>query len=149
MSDLYDTDVVSWSERQAALLRRVAGGEHVNDLVDWPNVIEEVESVGISEINATLSQIDNVLRHRIYLLGWPQSPSVRVWRAELREFQRQLDRHYRPSMTTGGNPRVTDDVVLEAYAAAVDYCAAHMDTDPTQPLPEACPWSLADILTGG
>jgi hypothetical protein len=32
MSDLYDTDVVAWSERQADLLRRMAGGERVNDL---------------------------------------------------------------------------------------------------------------------
>ena len=40
----YDTDILDWSERQAALLRRLANGERVNDAVDWPNVIEEVES---------------------------------------------------------------------------------------------------------
>jgi hypothetical protein len=26
MSDLYETDILTWSERQAALLRRVAAG---------------------------------------------------------------------------------------------------------------------------
>ena len=36
----YDTDILIWSERQAALLRRVAAGERVNDQVDWENVIE-------------------------------------------------------------------------------------------------------------
>ncbi|HEY5302150.1 MAG TPA: DUF29 family protein, partial [Acetobacteraceae bacterium] len=53
MSDLYDTDTLTWSERQAALLRRIAAGERVNDPdLDWPNIIEEVESVGRSDLHA-------------------------------------------------------------------------------------------------
>ena len=31
MSDLYDTDIVTWSEQQAALLRRRAARELVNE----------------------------------------------------------------------------------------------------------------------
>lgn len=45
----YDTDVLLWSERQAALLRRMGAGERVNDQVDWPNVAEEIESLGRSD----------------------------------------------------------------------------------------------------
>jgi len=52
MSDLYDTDIVTWSAQQAELLRRVAAGERINDLVDWGNVIEEIESVGQSQVDA-------------------------------------------------------------------------------------------------
>ena len=48
MSD-YDTDLLLWSERQAALLRRAAAGERVNDQVDWENVAEEIESLGRSD----------------------------------------------------------------------------------------------------
>ena len=55
MSDLYDTDILTWSARQADLLRRVAAGERVNDQVDWTNVIEEVESVGQSQVDAVES----------------------------------------------------------------------------------------------
>jgi hypothetical protein len=37
MSDLYNTDILLWSERQAKLLRRHAAGEHVNDAaIDHP-----------------------------------------------------------------------------------------------------------------
>jgi hypothetical protein len=44
MSDLYDADILEWSERQAALLRRVAAGDRSNDNApDWPNIIEEIE----------------------------------------------------------------------------------------------------------
>jgi hypothetical protein len=46
MADIYDTDILTWSERQAALLRRMAAGERINDQVNWQNVIEEIESVG-------------------------------------------------------------------------------------------------------
>jgi Domain of unknown function DUF29 len=48
MSD-YDTDLLLWSERQAALLRRAAAGERVNDQVDWENIAEEIESLGKSD----------------------------------------------------------------------------------------------------
>jgi hypothetical protein len=141
MSDLYDTDVVAWSEQQTNALRRRAANE-----LDWDNIAGEIEDVGLGEVNATLAQIDNILRHRIYLLGWPAEQSVRRWQAELDEFTRQLHRHYKPSMTTGGNPRVTDAVVRESYTAAVGYCVAHMDEPPTVPLPAACPWTLDELL---
>ncbi len=43
MSDLYDADIVTWSERQADLLRRRAAGELVNDAeMDWSNIAEEI-----------------------------------------------------------------------------------------------------------
>ena len=45
MSNLYDTDILAWSERQADLLRRVAAGERANDQVDWGNVAEEIEDI--------------------------------------------------------------------------------------------------------
>ena len=45
MSDLYDTDILAWSARQAELLRRMAAGDRVNDQVDWENVAEEIEVV--------------------------------------------------------------------------------------------------------
>jgi len=46
MSD-YETDILLWSERQGELLRHRAAGELVNNgELDWPNIAEEVESVG-------------------------------------------------------------------------------------------------------
>src|SRR5271157_5553989 len=37
--DLYDTDILAWSERQADLLRRHAAGDLVNDAeLDWLNI---------------------------------------------------------------------------------------------------------------
>ena len=61
MSDrLYDRDILSWSEHQADLLRRIARGERVND-VDWEHVVEEIEDVGLSELHAVESHLDLIL----------------------------------------------------------------------------------------
>jgi hypothetical protein len=67
MSD-YDADILVWSERQAELLRRRAAGELVNDAeLDWPNIAEEIESLGRSERSALRSHIATVLEHLIKL----------------------------------------------------------------------------------
>ena len=56
MSD-YATDILTWSERQSALLRRVGAGEKVNDQVDWDNVAEEIESVGSEQLHVVASAV--------------------------------------------------------------------------------------------
>lgn len=84
MSDLYDEDVLLWSERQAELLRRRAAGELVNDAeLDWSNIAEEIESVGISERRALASNIRNILEHLIKLEASPASMPRAGWRATI------------------------------------------------------------------
>jgi hypothetical protein len=49
MSD-YDLDFYAWTRRHGSLLRRLAAGERVNDAdLDWPNIAEEIETLGRSE----------------------------------------------------------------------------------------------------
>jgi hypothetical protein len=55
MSEPYDEDILLWSERQSELLRRIAAGEPVNGRPDWVNIVEEVESVGRSDLRAVES----------------------------------------------------------------------------------------------
>jgi len=56
MNTLYDADILEWSEHQATLLRRRAAGELVNEAeLDWPNIAEEIESVGNEQVHAVAS----------------------------------------------------------------------------------------------
>jgi hypothetical protein len=49
MSD-YDVDFYAWTRLQGALLRGIAAGERVNDAdLDWPNIAEEIETLGRSD----------------------------------------------------------------------------------------------------
>jgi len=70
MSD-YDTDILSWSERQTALLRRIGAGEKVNDQVDWENVAEEIEALGRSERSALENPVATIIEHLAKLEASP------------------------------------------------------------------------------
>ncbi len=85
--DLHDRDILAWSAQQTELLRRAARGERVNG-VDWDHVVEEIEDVGISELNAVRSYLRQMLVHLLKLRGWPNSQSVAQWRVEIAAFRR-------------------------------------------------------------
>jgi hypothetical protein len=99
MSDLYETDILLWSERQAQLLRRRAAGELVNDAeLDWPNIAEEIESVGSEQRHAVESLLFQALIHMLKAEAWPLSRDAPVWRADAIGFRSQAANRFVPSM---------------------------------------------------
>ncbi len=98
MSDLYDTDVVEWSEHQAQLLRGVAARQPSNEALDWDNIIEEIEGVGRSQVQSVESLLMQALLHDLKAAAWPHSWNVPHWRAEARTFRRDARRRATPSM---------------------------------------------------
>ena len=139
MSDLYDEDILLWSERQAALLRRVAAGDPVNERPDWGNIIEEVESVGRGDLRAVRSLLLQALVHRLKAEAWPASPSVAAWEADARLFRIQARDAFSPSM------RQRLDLP-GIYADAQKALPATMDGIPPQPVPASCPMTLDELL---
>ena len=93
---LYERDALAWSERQADLLRRLAAGERLNEAVDWPNVIEEVQDVGLSELRACESLIQQAITHLLKLHAWPGSKAVEHWRDEVGTFLDDAGRRFTP-----------------------------------------------------
>src|SRR5690242_12539070 len=98
MSDLYETDILDWSERQADLLRRHAAGERLNDHPDWPNIIDEIESVGRAQLNAVQSLLVQAMLHDLKASAWPNHPALPHWRAQARGFRDDAARIFAPSM---------------------------------------------------
>ena len=102
---LYDEDFVAWTEQQADALRE-AGRDGTNQLLDWENLAEEIESLGKSDRRTLHSQIHRIVRHLAKLqfspakdprLGWRES--VGDGRAEVElvlddspSLRRELDR---------------------------------------------------------
>jgi Domain of unknown function DUF29 len=91
MTGLYDEDIVIWSEQQAALLRRVAAGEALNEAPDWSNIVEEIESLGRSERHALSSQIGRILEHLIKLAASPATEPHRGWQETIFDAQREIE----------------------------------------------------------
>lgn len=66
MADRYTQDFVRWTEEQASALRRAARSG-ANLPVDWENVAEEIESLGISQRHELRSRIALVIEHLLKL----------------------------------------------------------------------------------
>ena len=139
MSDLYDTDIVEWSERQSALLRRLAAGERINDQIDWENVVEEVESVGREQLHAVESLLFQTFLHLLKAQAWPLSRDVENWRADARGFLAQASNRYVPSMAQRLN-------LARIYQQAIRALPEKLDGQAPLPVPEACPVTLEELL---
>jgi hypothetical protein len=142
MSDLYDDDILWWSEQQAELLRRMAAGERVNDQVDWNNIIDEVESLGRSETRACTSALVQMLLHELKLVAWPNSTAVPGWRDEVSMRRMEAADAFAPSMR-----RKID--VADLYARALHEfrkMPAMIDGLAPLPVPGTCERTLDELL---
>ena len=141
MSDaLYETDILVWSERQGELLRRIASGERVNDAdLDWPNIAEEIESVGRGQLHDVESFLLQALRSRLKAEAWPQSLTAPSWRAEARGFCIEASMRFSPSM----RQRID---VAKLYADARKALPDTIDGLPPPPVPQTCPVTLDELL---
>lgn len=140
MSD-YDTDILAWSERQAALLRRRAAGELVNEAdIDWPNVAEEIESVGNEQRHAVTSLLVQALVHMLKAEAWPLCREVPHWQSEARRFRGDAADRYTPSM------RQKIDLA-RLYHRALRVLPDTIDGQPPLPVPADCPVTLDELLS--
>ena len=139
---LYDEDILLWSERQAALLRRVADAQCGNEEApDWLNIIEEIESVGRGELNAVRSLLTQALLHDLKVAAWPASREVPHWQAEARGFRDDAVDAFTPSM----RQRID---VAELYRRALKRLPDSMDAQEPLAVPKECTLTLDDLLKG-
>ncbi|HKS88300.1 MAG TPA: DUF29 domain-containing protein [Stellaceae bacterium] len=75
---LYDEDFVAWTEQQAEALRAAARGG-INQMLDWENLAEEIESLGRSDRREVHSQIYRIIRHLAKLQFSPTREPRRGW----------------------------------------------------------------------
>ncbi len=135
-----DTDILIWSERQGALLRRIAAGELVNSAdLDWPNIAEEIESVGRSDLAATKSLLRQALVHMMKAEAWPLEREAPSWRADAQLLRARARDHFSPSM----RQRID---LARLYAEALRALPESLAGQAPLPLPPTCPVSLDDLL---
>ena len=138
---LYDTDILTWSETQADLLRRVASGQRVNG-VDWEHVVEEIADVGISQLNAVHSLFTQATLHLIKIHLLPDDLARNHWEDELAAFLGSAGHHYVPSM----RQRIDLSSVWRRARASLPRRLTAMPA--FMALPIDCPWTLEALLAG-
>ncbi len=139
MGELYDADILEWSEHQARLLRQHTAGEAGNEAPDWANIIEEVESVGSSQLSRVKSLLRQALLHDLKCEAWLLSREVPHWRSEARRFRADAADSFSPSM----RQRID---VAKLYGKALYLMPESMDGLPPLPVPDTCPVTLDELL---
>lgn len=134
--DDYESDLVAWSERQAALAR--ARKTH---LLDLPNLAEELEEMGRRERRALESQLTRLLMH---LLKWRFQPERRTgsWHLTIRDARRAVARIVRDSPSLGPH---LDALFDDCYANARGDAAAETRL-PLTAFPASAPFSRQKTL---
>lgn len=140
MESLYETDALAWAEGQAALLRQLAGGARLSEPVDWPNVIDEVQDVGLSELRTCQSLLEQASTHLLKLHQTPNNQAAKHWRDETSAFLNDLQRRFTPSM----RQRLDLD---DLYRKALKRARALDVKDQSLRLPETCPFTLQELLS--
>jgi hypothetical protein len=137
----YEEDFYTWSQEQAAALRRTARSRvNLPDPLDFENLAEEIESLGISQLRELYSRYAVVLLH---LLKWQYQPGKRSrsWRASVRTQRREIAELLRisPRLKPKGRAQLA-----RAYIGARED-AAEQTGMPIERFPERCPYTLEEV----
>ena len=139
---LYDDDIVTWAEEQAAALRALATRSDLSNAVDWENVAEEIESVGRSQIHAVEGLLTQLLTHLLKQVSAPMARPSLHWRQETITFHLAARARYEKAM----RQRIRMDHVWRlAQAHAESALIAYGDALLPR-LPKTCPLSLDELL---
>ena len=138
----YGTDILEWSEEQAAALRNLGRSRpDLSNELDWDNIAEEIECVGRSEFAAVRSYVRQILIHLIKAVSVPDSDSMRHWRTEAATFQDDLLDRISPSMLS----RVDIDAIWTRAVNRAEAELADYGRSIARNLPSRCPITMAAI----
>lgn len=133
---LYEADYHAWTQQQAALLKR---GDFA--LLDLPNLVEEIESLGRSEERELESRLAQLMMH---LLKWQFQPMQRSksWTHTIEEQRYRLGLLFKrmPSL----QPRA-GEFAVEAYSDA--RLMAERETGlMISTFPKSSPYAIEQVL---
>ncbi|WP_375462146.1 DUF29 domain-containing protein [uncultured Enterovirga sp.] len=138
---LYEEDIETWAEIQVAALRRLAAipGPWSN-VIDWENVIEEIDDLS-SDRKAAESLLRNAFAHLLKAAADPDSLAVRRWRVDTSDFLDQARVKLKNSMRQRLD---LDRVWMDARDAATNSLKEYDRALPPD-IPRSCPFSFDDI----
>jgi hypothetical protein len=136
MSDLYETDIALWAERQAAALRRRANNE-----IDWENVAEEIEGVARCERDQIKTRLVVLCVH---LLNWQFQPKrrSRSWCRSIVEARTRIAGLTEDSPSLRSYP-------AKALSKAYSDGRPQAEAETGLTMPANCPWTIDEVLDSG
>jgi len=146
LKELYDKDFPLWVEINLQLLK-----EKAYDLVDWENLLEEIEDMGRRYLDACISYLAIILEH---LYKWDNFKGLvgveggKGWVRSVNNARRELEVLFRryPSLKTK-LPRELETAWIEARKRLYNWLEDN-DYDPEAfNIPEECPYTYEEAMT--
>ena len=141
----YETDFHAWLGAQAEALRA-----RDPSLLDWNNLIEEVEALGSSERRELDSRLATIVEHLLkFHYGLNREPEA-GWKKTIRTQRRDLDRHLRQSPSLRRHAQ--DSLKSDYEAVRTDTLASFEQYEPVHlphyraAIPSDLPYTLDQIL---
>lgn len=141
---LYKQDFYAWTRDQAAALRRLAD-ERWNGPLDLVHLAEEVEDLGSEQRWAVESQLERIIEHLLKLEHSPGREPRRQWMISVVDARGDIARRITAAIRREVAPALADRyrrARRKAELALLD----HGEADAAAILPEACPYTLDDLL---
>ena len=139
MKARYETDTYGWAMETAEKIR----ARRFEEISDWDNIAEEIESLGKSERSELASLLEQVM---IHLLKWQYQPGKRSRSRELSiaEHRRRAADHLEdnPSLTPA-----LDELVSKAYKISRIRAARQTGLDLRSTFPETCPYTKDQLFS--
>lgn len=105
---LYERDFYTWTQQQAAALRRIAKrrGEPLDPDLDLENLIEEVADLGGEMVLRVQTLLGQCLQHLAQAANAPKGTAARDWQSQAVGFQSDAAQRFSPSMQKLVQPRL-------------------------------------------
>lgn len=136
--ELYDKDIIAWSEQQARLL-----AAH-DPNIDWEHLAEELAGMGSNERSALQSFLTIILIHLIKLEHSPKADPRRLWMDSI------VSHRVQASAKLETAPALKQRLSLQkAWRDAARRAIKQLDQygeTIAEPLPERCPYTLEQVL---
>ncbi|MDJ0516394.1 MAG: DUF29 domain-containing protein [Trichodesmium sp. MO_231.B1] len=130
MTNLYETDFVEWTIKQAKALNN-------RDLkaLDWNNLKEEIEDLGKEQIYAVSSLIKRLIEHKLKLDYSSNIYPRNHWQTEMNNSQDEIERRLSKTL-------LNEVDIDKEYERAKRLVLSEYNLD----LPEKCPYSFEDLM---
>jgi hypothetical protein len=126
---LYDEDIVAWSKQQAEALRSAArtGSNHA---LDWENLAEEIEGLGISQRSSLGSHIMRIIQHLAKLEFSSAVDPRSGWRRTIRLARLQAEKRLEASPSLRPElARIVEEETRRGLEAAFADLEEHAEMD--------------------
>ena len=136
LTNLYETDYLAWIELTVSRLR-----SQDLSMIDWENLIEEIEDMGKSARNSLKSNLRIILLH---LLKWQYQPShrSRSWQTSIVEHRLRFEDAFAESPSL---KRYFIEVFDDAYTGAIQLASSETGISKAT-FPKNCPYTQKQVL---